>query len=239
MENCGKLFIYISDDAEFNKYDFGISLANKTLPYYWGGEFVIDDGKKAQRFESLKDGVYKWFVRLKNRSNIISEGFSEVNCDDLQTYKMSTAKGVELAGIIQNEVYQTMLRFAKKQNDYGFYSEVEIDKNFTGELILATEKNVVRIFSNLGILLRGKFLEELQDFEDNDYFIVKSYEHNLIYFNPELFDSIVNFQFFCKEEKYKDFLVEDFLKSEENGGFGNDYDSTLNILPDFILSLQD
>jgi hypothetical protein len=152
---------------------------------------------------------------------------------------MSTAKGVELAGIIQNEVYQAMLRLAKKQSEYNFYSEIQIDETFTGGLFLRTRKNVLKIFSDLGVLLKGENLSDALNFQNLDYIIISSDGFNSIVFNPEIYSNISEFQFFCKENKFKDYLIADFLRSEEFEGVGNDYDSTLNILPDFILSLED
>lgn len=257
MENCGNLQIFYSTGLETSLYIFGISQVNKVEPYLWGGETIAQpSGETYKRFTGLSTGTYRWFVKRLSDGMIVKSDYSQVICtsvgiskeeiEELKGSKLSTAKGAELAGIIQNEVYFAMLKTLKKQVDYGFYSELEIDVNFTTGLILQTSKEVIKIFSNLGVILTGRealvgntFAEvEVINKENLDYVIVKS-EPKKILFNPLIFDEIIGFQFFCKEQKYKDYTIEKFLGSEQAGGFGNDNNDSLMILEDYILSLQD
>ena len=258
MENCGNISIHCSTDLNTSLYSFGISQPNKNVPYFWGGETItLPTGEKFQKFSLLCTGIYRWFVKRLSDGLIVKSDYSQVVCnmvsggniediEDLQANKMSTAKGVELAGIIQNEVYQTILNFAKKQSEYIFYETGEISVNLNTSLEATTDKNIVKIFSNYGILLSGATTENAQTFssavlsgkDELDYIISKNESNYKVLFNPLSFDSLVGFQFFCKVNKYKNYLIEDFLKSGDNGGFGNDNDTTLDILPDFILTLE-
>ena len=257
MENCGNLQIYYSTGLDISLYSFGISQVNGFEPYLWGGETIAQpNGQTYKKFTGLSTGNYRWFVKRLTDNLIVKSDYSQVVCtsvgiskdeiEELKGSKLSTAKGAELAGIIQNEVYFSILKTLKTQVDYGFYSEHQIDTGFTTGLILHTEKEVIKIFSNLGVILTGgealtgnTYAEaNVINSENLDYILVKS-EPKKILFNPLVFEEITGFQFFCKEQKYKDYSIEQFLSSEQNGGFGNDNNDSIQIIEDYILSLQD
>lgn len=257
MENFGKLQIYSNKELPLGFYEYGISQPNQTDPYLWGGQLiVIQNGDDYQLFSGLVTGMYRWFVRRSSDRVIVSSNYSEVivatqgfsaqNVEDLINYKLSTAKGAELAGIMQGELYNTMLRTIKAQPSYQFFKESELGSTLGLALVFSTEKEVLKVFSYAGVLLRGGIGTFAEGFAPVDIYLGDTLDYvidkgvpNRISFNPNIFNEIIDFSFFCKETKYKNYSMDDFLASGQLGGFGNDENDSIDIIDNYIISLQD
>lgn len=97
-----KLVIKSHNIDDFSVFDFGISEKNGLVPYIWGGSFVaLPNGKFGVVFEDLSNGVYKWFVKLKNTTDIIRQGTEFVG-DLLQPYE-KTFYGLSVITIPRTE----------------------------------------------------------------------------------------------------------------------------------------
>lgn len=256
MDNYGKLRIHSSTELFNNIYEYGISQPDQTDPYIWGGlPVIVQNGDDYQLFSGLISGLYRWFIRKRSDLTIILSGYSEVvvvsrtilstDIDDLFNYKLSTTKAAELAGIIQNEVYFTMLKMLRTQSTYQFFKETEIGSTLGTGLTFNTTKEVLKVFSSTGVMLRGGTAVLVDNILPVDLFnnntldyVILSGQNILIMFNPTFFSRVINFNFLCKENKYKNFTMEQFLRSEEKGGFGNDTNESVSLIDNFILSLQ-
>jgi hypothetical protein len=179
--------------------------------------------------------------------------------------KMSKAKGVELAGIIQNEVYNVIRRISNRIYNYRLAKITDIVvANFTNGRAKLQQSFVSQVsidvsyYSELGIFLKNGFQNgtfylnnnqnlltvQFSDFPQAQEFdlikIAKGSESYLL-FNPDVFtDSEANkcTVLVGQSIQFQDGDLATFLSSNGGDGFGNDDGTTGNIIPDYILTLQ-
>jgi hypothetical protein len=186
-------------------------------------------------------------------ADALTNYYTKTQIDGFLNDKMSKAKGVELAGIIQNEVFQALRRVSNRITTYVAKTIGEaINSAVSGGIAtLKTADTLVLLFSGLGVRLLGKNVlgsfpsswASIADSDkaDFDYFKYTSGGVSKLYFNPDaLTDAEANSctVLVSNNVSFAESELSSFLDSTANGGVGNDNGTTDTIIPDYILTLQ-
>lgn len=182
-------------------------------------------------------------------ADALANYYTKTEIDTLLDDKMSKAKGVELAGIIQNEVYAAMKRLSASIKDF-VVKKVGVFATITANLsvIVANTISVKYIINPIGTHMNGLVLSQsatsfadvtASNKADFDYFLFSDASSLTIIFNSDIFtpSEVANMTIGYTEKRAEPTMA-DFLAPTANGGVGNDNGTTKDILPDYILTLQ-
>jgi hypothetical protein len=179
--------------------------------------------------------------------------YTKLEIDSFIADRTSKAKTVELAGIVQNEVMQALRRVSNRIETTVAKNIVEVisDTFAGGVATLKIEDKLIVIFSYLGVRLKGKNIAGafplgwavITDADKGDYDYLKYTFGGIdkLYFNP---DALTNAEasnctvLVLNSVTFTDAQMATFLKPVSQGGVGNDNDTTVMIIPDYILTLQ-
>lgn len=186
-------------------------------------------------------------------ADALTNYYTKAEIDAFLNDRMTKAKGIELAGIVQNEVFQALRRVS---NRIVTYVSKTIGESITssvssGIATLKVTDTLVLLFSGLGVRLLGKnvsgsFPSNWSSITDPakadfDYFKYTSGGVSKLYFNT---DTLTDLEansctvLISNNISFAESELESFLDSTANGGFGNDNGTTDTIIPDYILTLQ-